>query len=294
MGELLLIGSTGFVCSSIIDSFKPFGSNLLTPTSKELDILSQSSIENYIKTHKPQVLVNFAAFTDLPTAEKDRGNQKGLAWQLNVGASRDIAAICQKHDVYLIHISTDGVYPGTPKFPGPYKESDIPPSDSTPLSWYGYTKLKGEQALKDIHGKFAIVRISHPFGNINSERDFVTKSIKYIKAGYALFPDQDFTPTYLEDLANTLNLLIKNKYTGIYHVACQNLTTPFEFCTYLASKLHLSEKVISGSVIEWSQKPDSIPRPHQGGLLTDQTRSSLGLNFHNWQKAIDLTIESLP
>lgn len=283
---ILMLGATGLVASQILEDWH-HPSNILTPGIADLDILNQEALAVYLRKNPTPVIINFVGFTNLPEAEKDKGNKKGLCWQLNVGASARLAQICQEEDIFLIHISTDNVFYGLKSDPGPYSENHPLMDDHTQVNWYGYTKAQGELAIRNSSIKSAIVRISHPFGNPQIDRDFAQKVITYINAGYTLFDDQHFTPTYLPDLSLALKKIADEQISGIYHVACQPVSTPFEFAEYIAQQKKLAQVKV-GKIDEWTEKnPNSYPRVKFGGLETDFTQAILQVKFHSWPEALD-------
>lgn len=292
--EILVFGGSGLVGSELLKSLNAKGICTLAPTHRELDIRDKDQLVSYLgKNHAP-VVINCVGFTDLSAGEKERGHDSGEPWQLNVNAVQTIAEICEKGRRFLIHISTDGVFQGTETFPGPYCENTPVMDNPTSLSWYGYTKLKGEQVIREVLGNFAIVRISHPFGNASSGRDFVRKIISYIQAGYVLFDDQIFTPTYLRDLSSALYKIQADRLTGTLHVVCKDLTTPYKFAEYIAALEGLGH-VNKGFIDQWTREnPDYYPRVRFGGLDTSSTESKLGLRFHTWMEALDEFLPSLP
>ena len=172
--KILVIGASGLVGSRFVELYKNSG-QLLTPDEKKLDITDSSSIERFIRGNFDiDVIVNFAAFTDVAGAEKERppahkasgpggGKEKGLAWKLNVESAENIAKIAKKYNIFLIHISTDFVFLGTKDNPGPYKEDARLPRFSKKISWYGWTKLEGERVVRKNQPYSAIVRITYPF-----------------------------------------------------------------------------------------------------------------------------------
>ncbi len=288
----LIIGGNGLVGSKIVELINPQVNHLFVPTSQELDITNLKSIDNYLLKIHPQIVINFAAHTNLEEAEKQRGDRESLSWQINVIGAQNVAKAAKRRNIYLIHISTDAVFPGTDDFPGPYSENSIPPDNLDNLCWYGYTKLKGEQAVQKTTNKFAIVRISYPFGNPLADKDFAKKTLKYIQSGYPLFSDQFFTPTYIPDLSLALIRILQQEMTGYYHVACQGLTTPYEFGSYLASQTGLKKNIKSGSVVEFIKTPCQPTRAMKGGLLTYKTINTQGIKFHTWQAAVDSYIQN--
>lgn len=285
--QTLIIGGSGLVATGFLELSHKYTDNFLVPDIPELDITNPTSVNNFFSQFHPEVVINFAAHTNLSEAEKSRGNRYNLPWQINVEGVRNVAVKCKEKGMFLIQISTDAVFPGTETFPGPYFENSNPPDGLSSLSWYGYTKLMGEKVLSAITENTAIIRISYPFGNHSSDRDFASKTLSYIRGGYPLFNDQEFTPTYIPDLKEALLQQIENRLPGIYHVACKGVTTPYKFGAYLAKISSFAQKVLSGSVDEYLKNPDNPLRPKLGGLLTDQTESKLKIRVHNWEGALD-------
>lgn len=60
--EILILGSTGLVGSSLVRVLKENGFlNLLTPTRKDLDLMIQADVDAYFKLNKPNIVIDAAA-----------------------------------------------------------------------------------------------------------------------------------------------------------------------------------------------------------------------------------------
>lgn len=284
---VLFIGASGLVGSFISKSFSNKSHYiLLTPQKDEVNITNKKGLYKFILKYSPTIIINFAAHTNLAEAEKQRGNENGTSWLINVEGVRNLAEVCEKRKIFLIHISTDAVFPGTNNFPGPYPESAIPPSTSKPLSWYGYTKLQGEKILANSKTKHTLIRISYPFGNRFSPKDFAKKVVDYVKNGLPLFSDQKFTPTYLPDLAKAILKITSKEIIGTFHVATHPPTSPYELGKALAKKYSITNRIKGGFVNSYLKRDGAIPRLIWGGLLTQETEKTLGLHFHSWSEAV--------
>lgn len=101
------------------------------PTSQQLDLSSQYSINAYFRRYKVDKIVHCAAYTKVEQAEINRSE----VYNLNVTATQRLARYAP-----LLYISTEYVFPGKT---GGYKEQDIP----EPLNFYAKTKLWGEMVL---------------------------------------------------------------------------------------------------------------------------------------------------
>ena len=90
MKKVLVIGGTGMVASRFVDLAK----NILNITSideKTLDITDNAAVEKYLEKNKFDAVINFAAFTNVDAAERETGNEEGLAYRLNVLGPKNLA-----------------------------------------------------------------------------------------------------------------------------------------------------------------------------------------------------------
>jgi dTDP-4-dehydrorhamnose reductase len=261
------------------------GKKIIVPPLNELDITNINSIESFTDRNDFDTVVNFAAFTNVKEATLD---PNGLPWKLNVEAAGNVAQVCKKKNKFLIHISTDSVFPIPDNFKGPHTETEEIKDDPDLFSAYGYTKFKGEMEITKSGAKAAILRIAYPFGNAGfPEKDYVTKLIKSIRSGYALFADQQFTPTYIRSLPGVIKVLSEKQLPGIFHWVCKGLVTPYEIGVYVNEKLKLGLEVKKGSLTEYEELKGKQPYAKFGGLSTEITEDKLGLTAPTWKEAID-------
>ena len=75
---------------------------------KRLDITDFLSFEKYILNYKIDCIINCAAYTNVDKSESD----KKLAENINHISVDNIAKLCSKYSIQLIHISTDYVFDG--------------------------------------------------------------------------------------------------------------------------------------------------------------------------------------
>ncbi len=120
----------------------------------KIDFLVPDSITACIKDNRPDCIINAAAYTAVDKAEQE----KTTADRVNHLAVMELAQLCKTHGIYLIHISTDFIFNG--KHYRPYLPDDPP----DPISVYGESKLKGEQAVLEKVGKMP--PLSEPPGSI--------------------------------------------------------------------------------------------------------------------------------
>ena len=81
-----------------------------------------------------------------------------LAYRVNVQSALNIVEVFGDHDIRLIHLSTDLVFPG--KLEGLYTEDD----PMSPVTMYGKTMAIAEEIIMLKYPSAAIFRISLPMG----------------------------------------------------------------------------------------------------------------------------------
>ncbi len=298
MKKFLVFGTPGLVGSRFVDLLAA-ERQPITPEVHEVDITDKASLLNFFekKNKSFDAVVNFAAITNVDEIEKERGNERGLAWQVNVEGAANVAEAAKKFDKFLVHISTDFVFSGSKDNPGPYTEDAKLPEDPDKISWYGWTKLMGEKKVTEIGGRVAIVRISYPYRAHHTQKmDFARNILSLYDEGklYPMFTDQIMTPTFIDEAASVIEEICELEKSGTFHLASSNATTAYEFASYLLEKARKVKNVVKkGFLEEFLKTPGRTPKPARGGLDTQKTQKILGMKFKTWQQAVDEFVEQI-
>jgi len=291
MKKILIVGESGLVGSRFVNLY-PEKENLLTPDLTQLDITSPESVKRYFDENKPEVVINFAAYTNVDGAEKERGDENGLAWKLNVDGVRNLIEVCKEKNIFLVQISTDFVFKGDESDAGPYSEDKNLPESNEGISWYGWTKNRAEKLLNKSGIGYAIIRIAYPFypAEFAGKLDFAKGFLKLYDNGklYPVFSDQIHSVLNVDDLVEPLTKIMNDKIQGTFHIVASDTTTPFEFVSYFLEKARGVKNVLQeGSMKEFLSKEGRTPRPRLGGLKTEITEEKLGMKFKIWRKMVD-------
>src|SRR5690606_26042725 len=102
------------------------------------DFSNPEGIAETVRAIKPDVIVNAAAHTAVDKAE----SEPEFAQLLNATSVEAIAKEAAKIGAWVVHYSTDYVFPGDGD--KPWRETDA----TAPLNVYGQTKRDGEKALQ--------------------------------------------------------------------------------------------------------------------------------------------------
>jgi dTDP-4-dehydrorhamnose reductase len=255
-----------------------------------VDLTDPSRVSELVRAAPEEVVVNFAARTDVDGIEKERPTRGtppgGPAWSVNAQAPAAMAAGAKDSGKYFVQISTDFVFDGTA---GPYAEDSPVSPLSERLNWYGWTKSEGERLVFEEHPGALILRIAFPYRvGYPAKLDFARWMVARHQEGNLppLFADQQITPTWVPDLTATLIRLIPGRTAGIVHVSSPDVTTPFEFGRELLSRTRRGTAgVVAGSMAGAPSAPGRAPRPLKGGLRTVRA-GELRVPLTSWREGI--------
>lgn len=292
-----VLGGSGLVLSRFVELCKK--TVVSTPNISELDITDHEQVLRWSKKLPTGACVVFgAAYTDVDGAEKEKGDKSGIVYKVNVLGPQNVGLACKKRGLFLIHISTDFIFPGTDENKGPYKEDQELVLDEQNIGWYGHTKLMGEQEVLDSEADTAILRISYPFRTRHQAKtDFARNILSVYDQGklYPMFNDQYLTPTFIDEAAEIIKKIGEQKPQGVFHCAATNVTTPYDFATLLLKKTRGVVNVVKpSSILDFrKQFPERAPRPQYGGLDSEYTQEKLGTHFMKWEESIDELVKQM-
>jgi len=241
----------------------------------ELDITDTQKVQELFSNHTFNYCVNCAAYTNVELAE----SEEALAYLVNAEAAKHIAEACAKHNVTLLHISTDYVFDGEKT--SPYVETDA----TNPISVYGASKLKGEQNIQEILEKYFIIRTSWLYAEFgkNFYKTMVQKANE--KANLTITTEQTGTPTNANDLAALIVTIINTENTdyGIYHFSNDGEATWYDFTKEIIQNMNLAEADQPSLQAVASYKTKAA-RPKNSVL--DKTKVRSIIKTISWQESL--------
>jgi dTDP-4-dehydrorhamnose reductase len=182
---------------------------------QDLDVGDPGQCREAMDRHRPDIVLNCAAFTDVDKCESERAT----AARVNAGAPGVMADWVERHRAYLVHISTDFVFDGARPLPGAYVEEDPP----APLSYYGQSKLDGEQAVAARTRRHATLRTAWLYGarGRNFLKAILKAALRNGDKGIRVVNDQFGCPTWATTLALQIARVVESRPTGLFHAAAQ-------------------------------------------------------------------------
>lgn len=226
-------------------------------TRAELDLTDLETIPVWVKTRRPEVIVNCAAYTAVDAAEDDAATAR----RVNAEAVGVLAEAARTTDARLVTFSTDYVFDGTK--PEPYVESDPP----RPLSVYGRTKAEGERAALEANPDALVVRTSWVLSGTHP--NFAATMLRLIRQGpVRVVEDQRGRPTIVDDLAQATMACLEAGVAGIVHLTNQGETTWYGLAKEVAVIAGLDpDRVSPCTTVEYPR-----PAPRSANSVLDSER----------------------
>jgi dTDP-4-dehydrorhamnose reductase len=115
--------------------------------------------------------------------------------------------------------------------------------------------------------------------------NFVETILRKAKAGEALrvINDVRISPTYTADAATAIERLVRNKITGVVHVANAGTPTWYEFARTI---LQLTGIAASAEPIAASEYPSRARRPANSALGSVRLTTVAGITLRRWDEAL--------
>lgn len=292
--NILLFGKTGQVGWELQRALAPLGNLIaLDLHSKDFcgDFSNPEGIAETVRKIRPDVIVNAAAHTAVDKAETDRE----LSELLNARSVEAIAKAAASIGAWVVHYSTDYVFPGNGETP--WRETDA----TAPLNVYGETKLSGEQALQKHCEKHLIFRTSWVYAGKGN--NFARTMLKLAKAREELsvINDQFGAPTGAELLADCTAHAIrvawnKPEVAGLYHLVASGTTTWHDYAALVfeeARKAGIELTLNKLNAVPTSAYPTPAKRPANSRLNTEKFQHNFDLTLPSWEKGVKRMLEEL-
>ncbi|OGM22433.1 hypothetical protein A2863_03840 [Candidatus Woesebacteria bacterium RIFCSPHIGHO2_01_FULL_38_9b] len=296
MNDLILVtGSEGLVGSRFLE-ISESKNNFHTPTQIEMDITKPSEIKAILASYDFKAIIHFAAYTDVSAAEKERGNKNGDCWLVNVEGTRNLAEAVKASEkkIHFVHISTDMVFSGSKRDRGPYREDHKPERDLSKLTWYGYTKAEAEREVLNILGEqVSILRIIYPVrASYEARLDYIRLPLSLHDRNelYPLFSDQHISISFIDEVCNAIDVIIKRNLYGIYHASTTDTTTPYELISLVIEKTRGEKNKVKSIKLDEYLRKNNIPEyryPRYGGLKVEDSETKLDFKFSTYKQVID-------
>jgi dTDP-4-dehydrorhamnose reductase len=275
--NILLLGKTGQVGFELHRTLATLGA-ITAPGRESLDLTNEQAVASYLDQHRPNLIVNAAAWTAVDAAEAYQVE----AERLNTDLPKQLAEYTATNKGRLVHYSSDYVYPGNGTTP--WQEA----SPTGPLSHYGKTKLKGDQAVEQSGADHLIFRTSWVYSARGNNFMKTMLRLAESKTALNIVADQIGTPTPARLIAQVTALAIHSKLeTGLYHLAPTAETSWQGFAKEI---FRLAGKNTKANPISTSDYPTPATRPLNSRMDVTKLEQALKVRLPAWQSQLELTL----
>ncbi len=283
--KILLFGKDGQVGWELQRSLAPLG-ELVALGSEDADFGEPEGLRDCVRRHRPDVIVNAAAYTAVDKAE----SESARARTINAIAPGVLAQEALHGDAWLVHYSTDYVFDGSGE--QYWLETDV----TAPLSVYGATKLEGEQLIWQSGCKHLIFRTSWVYGTRGNNFAKTMLRLAQERDSLIVVNDQIGAPTGADLLADITAHAIRaarqrEEVSGLYHLAAAGETSWHGYAGVVldhAQRAGIPLKVAPDAIssVPTSGFPLPAPRPLNSRLNTAKLRQTFDLNLPMWQTGV--------
>jgi len=292
--DILLFGKTGQVGWELQRSLAPLGNVIaLDVHSKEYcgDFSNPEGIAETVRRIKPDVIVNAAAHTAVDKAE----SEPDFAQLLNATSVEAIAKEAALIGAWLVHYSTDYVFPGDGD--KPWSEDDA----TGPLNTYGETKLAGEIAVQKHCPKHLIFRTSWVYAGKGNNFAKTMLRLAKDREELSIINDQFGAPTGAELLADCTAHAIttamrKPEVAGLYHLVASGITTWFDFANVVFTEAQSAGYELAlkqTHPVATSAYPTPARRPNNSRLDNSKFQQTFDLTLPRWDVGVKRMLAEL-
>jgi dTDP-4-dehydrorhamnose reductase len=289
--KIAVIGTSGQLGFDLARLLPQRGHELIPFSGRaELDITDPAAIAGALDHHKPQALINTAAFHNVDLCEKE----VDAAYRTNVIAVRELARSCESRGAVFVQIGTDYVVEGYPACKPVAEDAAVHPN-----SIYSLTRFGGDcMTLEHAPACGYVVRSCGLFGvagcKLKGGLNFVDTMIKAAREGKKLrvVDDQIVAPTPTDDLSVQLATILEAGMDkippGLYHAVSHGQTSWYNFARTaleLAGIPHEIEPVTSSTYVTPAKRP-------RYSVLENAKLRALGLDIMRpWQESLTRYIQ---
>jgi len=289
--RLLLTGAAGMLGSSLVPLLGDRDHSVLATDirfigrdMKKLDVRHCQAMMSLSRKFRPDMLLHLAAETDLEKCESN----VDYAYKENFIGTQNACAVCRELDIPIAYVSTAGVFDG--KKSAPYTEFDAP----NPINVYGASKFQGERIIRQTLPRHFILRAGWMIGGGERDKKFVSKMLAQLDRGTKKIHavnDKSGTPTYAPAFSKVFEKIIRTKYYGTYHLACNGRATRYDVAAHILKTLGRKDVELKAVTSAYFEKEYFAPRP-KSEEMRNFVLDLRGMNeMPQWRDALEVYLK---
>jgi dTDP-4-dehydrorhamnose reductase len=281
--KAVIIGANGQLGSDLVNQFLANRIDVVPMTHEQLQVENIDSVEGAIRSLKPAIVVNTAAFHVVPKCE----DNPQRAFQVNALGALNVAKACETIGALNVYFSTDYVFDGLKR--SPYLELDKP----NPLNVYASTKLLGEYYTLNYSSRNLVLRVSGLYGKVPCRAkggNFITTILRSAKEKpeIRVVNDEILTPTPTREIAEKTIDLVTAGVFGLFHLTSEGECSWFEFTQTIFNRLNITTPLFPCSVRDF---PMAVKRPTYSVLENARAKDEGIPNMRHWKESLTEFLE---
>jgi dTDP-4-dehydrorhamnose reductase len=292
--RILIVGAYGQVGRELQRSFSDAG-DITVRDRDTVDLAEPDQVRAMVRSAAPDIILNASAYTAVDRAEAE----PEVANAVNAQAPGILAEEALRTDALLVHYSTDYVFDGSKT--SPWVETDKP----NPLNVYGKSKLAGEEAIRNVGGKYLIFRTSWVYGPHGSNFLLTMLRLGRERESLKIVDDQVGGPTTSVELADATRTIVSgilagqfgevSNWSGLYHMTCGGTVS---WCGFARAIFARADALLDGkmpviSPILSSEYLTAAKRPQNSVLSNEKLRARFGIRLASWESALGEVVRRL-
>ncbi len=292
--RILIAGGAGQLGIELQRSFA--GTHPMVAVDRDvMNLAAPEQIRATVRRVKPDLILNAAAYTAVDRAE----SEAEIAAAVNTRAPRILAEEARESGALFVHYSTDYVFDGTKQ--EPWTEADAP----NPVNAYGAGKLGGEEAIREVGGRYLIFRTSWVYGPHGKNFLLTMLRLGRERDRISVVDDQFGAPTASIELARVTRAIVDGvlagqfgateEWAGLYHMTCSGSTT---WCGFTRAIFARAGHLLNGRYpevvpIPSSEYPTPAKRPRNSVLSNVRLGERFGVRLAPWESALDEVMDRI-
>ncbi|MCR5484462.1 MAG: dTDP-4-dehydrorhamnose reductase [Clostridiales bacterium] len=278
--KILVTGSKGQLGSDLSAEIKKRGHVCIPADIDDFDITDEKAVSDFILSASPDAVIHCAAYTAVDKAE----SETELCRLINATGTKNVASASQKCGSKLLVVSSDYVYGDNGGAP------HLPTDETSPVNFYGVTKLEAENEAEKLCEKLFIVRTSWVFGKNGNNFVKTMLSLSETKECVCVVNDQTGSPTYTKDLSPLLCDIAESDKYGVYNASNEGYCTWAEFASAVMTAAGRDTKVVP---IPSSEYKCAAKRPVNSRLSKECLDKAGFKRLPDWHDALERYIKEL-
>jgi dTDP-4-dehydrorhamnose reductase len=268
--RVLVTGASGQLGIALLSSLRAH--DVVALGHAQLDITHTEAVRRAIAGARPAVVIHCAAWTDTNGCERDPKR----AMLVNGEGARNVAQACREAGAAVLYVSSNEVFDGEKG--APYAEDDA----TNPINAYARSKLAGEIAVCETLAERYIVRTSWVYGpgRVSFPEKILLGAAENHKV--RVVTDEIASPTWTNDLAEAITLLIDTGEYGVYHLAGEGECSRLDWATEV---LRLADVDVPIEATTQAELGLAVRKPVRS-TLANVRGAALGIRLRPWREAL--------